>query len=77
MNGYNSLVKNGLLETIRVVYNKHKNAKWLITGISLGGAMAAIGAYDISQYFQEEGIVRPEMMVYTFGEPRIGNERLA
>jgi len=60
-----------------VVYNRHKDAKWLITGISLGAGLAAIGAYDISQYFKEEGFKVPEIMVYTFGEPRIGNEILA
>ena len=73
MNGYNNLVKNGLLDTVRHVYNNHKNAKWLVTGISLGAALAAIGAYDISQYLIEENLGIPEMMVYTFGEPRIGN----
>ena len=73
MNGYNNLVKNGLLDTVRHVYNNHKNAKWLVTGISLGAALAAIGAYDISQYLIEENLGRPDMMVYTFGEPRIGN----
>ena len=75
--GYNDLVRNGLLKAVNILFNKHKSAKWLITGISLGGALAAIGAYDISQYLKEEGLSMAEVMVYTFGAPRIGNERLA
>jgi len=77
MNGYNNLLKSGLYRTVKGLLNKHRDAKLLITGFSLGAALAAIGSYDISQKFKEEGINIPSMVVYTFGEPRIGNKILA
>eukprot|EP00898_Chlorokybus_atmophyticus_P004205 jgi/Chlat1/4786/Chrsp31S04776 len=42
----------------------------LVTGHSLGGALAMICAHDVREYLQ---IPREEIQVYTFGAPRVGN----
>ena len=57
-------------DKIRLHLADDKTKVW-ITGHSLGGAMAACCAYDlVSQGAQIEGLV-------TFGQPRIGNKKLA
>lgn len=40
----------------------------LVTGHSLGGALAAIAAYEIAQ-------LRVPVRLYTFGQPRVGDDR--
>jgi predicted lipase len=44
----------------------------IVSGHSLGGAMAAIGAYDL---LVNQGM--PVTALYTFGEPRTGNDGFA
>ena len=57
-------------DKIRLHLADDKTKVW-ITGHSLGGAMAACCAYDlVSQGAQIDGLV-------TFGQPRIGNKKLA
>ena len=46
----------------------------LVTGHSLGGALAQLAAYDISQLSCE---VAFDVQCYTFGTPRIGNRPFA
>ena len=55
-------------------YSQNK-PKFLVTGISLGGALAALASYDLSLYFKHIG-VDVDFIFYTFGQPRIGNKQL-
>ena len=56
---------------IQLLTAKYRGAKVWVTGHSLGGALATIAALDIKAAFN------PEMKVYTFGQPRVGNARFA
>ena len=50
------------------------NPRLLITGISLGAALASFATFDLVTYFNfinQKVIILP----YTFGQPRIGNEK--
>jgi predicted lipase len=53
-----------------------KKPKILVTGVSLGGALAAFSTYDLVTYFKH---TKKEVTIlsYTFGQPRIGNENFA
>jgi hypothetical protein len=44
----------------------------MITGVSLGGALAAFASYDLKMYLKSQRL-SPEFLFYTFGQPRIGN----
>ena len=56
---------------LKKVRSAHQGAKIMITGHSLGGALAALSSVSIKK---DVGSVAE---VYTFGEPRIGNKNLA
>lgn len=45
----------------------------LLTGHSLGGALAVLCAYHLSRWFHWRGGKKVRLMVYTFGQPRVGN----
>ena len=47
-------------------------AKFLVTGYSLGGALATLAALEIKQLLQPSSI-----KLYTFGQPRVGNDAFA
>ena len=48
----------------------------LVTGHSLGGALATLAAYDISRAM--EWVSKPTKVIcYTFGAPRVGNHAFA
>lgn len=48
----------------------------MITGVSLGGAVAAIATYDLLNYLKSLNI-KPTFDTYTYGQPRIGNKAFA
>lgn len=52
---------------------KHPSAKLFITGYSLGGALATIAAMDLKEKFNPSN----KMMLYTYGQPRVGNAALS
>lgn len=83
-NGYNSYAraalrltmdfdKDGKKEKIVDILKKHKNVKMILTGHSLGGAVATIFAERLVSL----GIPKEQIPVITFGAPAIGNKEFA
>ena len=49
----------------------------MVTGHSLGGAVATLAAFDIARKAQELGIRQEQVLCYTFGAPRTGSAAFA
>lgn len=49
------------------------NARLMVTGHSLGGAIATLCAYTLYKEARRENYTHPVPVVYTFGMPRVGN----
>jgi len=71
---YNS-VQSSVRSTIATVLSAHTINQVYISGHSLGGALATLGAVDLVQ----SGIIPSTIpvSVYTFGSPRVGNPSFA
>ena len=52
-------------------------AQILVTGHSLGGAVATLAAFDIARSADRLGIAKEQVMCTTFGAPRTGNQAFA
>ena len=72
-NAYNS-VADDVYDIILSLLSNHSNAAVELTGHSLGGALAAIGALDL--VLNHDTSVMPSY-VYTYGAPRFGDDLLA
>ncbi|KAG5471469.1 hypothetical protein LSCM1_01558 [Leishmania martiniquensis] len=87
-NAYSSL-RTKLIQDLLELHKQHPSYTFLLTGHSLGGAMALLGALDLATgNLLEEGVLDsdaqgylealrllrgPLLELYTFGEPRVGN----
>ena len=67
-------MRDEVRDTAVSMWESHKqdNPRFLVTGISLGGALSAHASYDLSLYLKTKDI-KPSFLFYTYGQPRIGN----
>ena len=71
-------IAEDLLASVSTLVGAYKNRtglEILVTGHSLGAALALLAGLDVVQKFQ--GLVGGRVRVYTYGEPRVGNPAFA
>lgn len=72
-----------ILEKLIKLLETHKNAKFIITGHSLGGALATLfagilmGCSDKDLKNRRNMLIEKLFAVYTFGQPRVGDIKFA
>lgn len=64
-------VRDQILANARSLFAKYPNSRKLVTGHSLGGALAVLASIDIVQLFG------PIDEFYTYGQPRVGDKNFA
>lgn len=70
------LAYDDVTKVVRDLLNENPDAKLYVTGHSLGGALAALYA-GMLHYNSETELVEKLAAVYTFGQPRVGDEGFA
>lgn len=69
----NSLYEQTQTELLKLI-KKHPQYNIVITGHSLGGAIATINAFNL---VQNKILTWEQIELYTFGQPRVGNKKFA
>ncbi|KAH7856468.1 hypothetical protein Vadar_001710 [Vaccinium darrowii] len=69
---HNTTIRSGILEAIERAKGLYGNIEIMITGHSMGGAMAAFCGLDLVVNYKIHNV-----QVVTFGQPRIGNTAFA
>ena len=70
LTAYNSLKSKSVINNMIDLSKKYPNARVIVTGHSLGGAMSHLAAIDLS-------VLNLNVSIYTFGSPRTGNKMFA
>ena len=68
-------MKEHYLDEVERAHEQYPQHRLIITGHSLGGALATLAAADIRSHKDPWYLANTEL--YTYGSPRIGNEALA
>ncbi|ORX88576.1 alpha/beta-hydrolase [Basidiobolus meristosporus CBS 931.73] len=88
-NSVSAQVKAGLAKTLSIIGSKSSDYELLVTGHSLGAAVATLGALDIKQIYlnpEHEDSFEPELLsvvdvsrirLHNYGSPRVGDEAFA
>lgn len=69
-NGLNERVIAKVIDILSAEGFDKRSSKVIISGHSLGGALAVLAAYDIAL---KCGLFKQQILCYTFGAPRVGN----
>ncbi|OAD69508.1 hypothetical protein PHYBLDRAFT_92267, partial [Phycomyces blakesleeanus NRRL 1555(-)] len=64
-----------VLSLVRAQLTAHPSYRIVVTGHSLGGALAPLAALDL--YQRDARITKSNLFIYTYGAPRIGNANFA
>ncbi|XP_057840118.1 triacylglycerol lipase OBL1-like [Cryptomeria japonica] len=62
-------------DTLEKLLEEHKDAKFIVTGHSLGGALAVLFPAILLLHNQKK-LLEKMLAVYTFGQPRVGDEQM-
>lgn len=68
-------VKDDVVKEVQRLHEANSSANIFVTGHSLGAAVAALCAVELGASSQSLGF--PIAGVYTYGEPRVGNDQFA
>ena len=72
--GAYDFISKSIRQNVKDLIKDHPTAKILVTGHSLGGSLALLGAVDLKR---ELGSIKNQIQIYTFGAPRVGNIEFA
>ncbi|XP_046857413.1 lipase-like isoform X2 [Xenia sp. Carnegie-2017] len=67
---YYNLLETQMFEKVKALSDKHPGSKIIVTGHSLGGAIATLAAVDLVN-------AKHTVDLITFGSPRVGNKEFA